>query len=549
MTDLVGPLAVRQPLGEEHESPHVIGPLLVLAGLSAVVRLACFPFDIEMIDAAARVALAIRWLHHPGVMSATECSQYGPLPIYLNAGILSIWNTPYTAPRFLSLIFGSATVVPLFFLTRLLFGRRAAIFSGVFFAFYTLQVKSSITAMAEAPFGFLFLAGLFYLFRFRRDGTTRDLYIAAVWISLACLVRYEGWLYVPLFGLLSVRPSARSGGGAGWLMDSLKSAVGFVMIASLCPILWMTMNYVKGADPLWAWHFIAKDHAQLAEMALVKRGGIGGVIYNLFFSPGVLLLSLTPAVAILSLAGFLRALARRQTLAYAALLLPSLVYVAETLGMRMAPLARLFTLTGLLLLPYAGAQMAVWTAGLSRSAMVRRATGVILSAVIVFLALLSAAFLPGLPFHQKCWSVSPVSPFLPEEKEVFDLLKERMKPGDQLVQDGNTAYTHTITFNISPDIYENWWARPTIDEGLKTPEDRIRYLESSTPGFAVFETAKTDLPKLLNVPAERMSDFSKITIRQIYSSPRYTVYELAPKMDRHRRFRQQDSAGEGQIPG
>ena len=531
MTDVVGPLGVRQPLGQEPADAPAALWVLALVAIAAVVCVACFPFATEGVDGAARIALALRWLNHPTLISTQDCSQYGPLSVCAVIGILSVWKDPYLAPRLVSLLFGIAAVVPLFLITRLLFNRRAAIMAGLFFASDSLLVKSSGTTMAEAPFVFLFLFSVYFVFRFRRTGRLFDLLSAAFLLTGASMVRYEGWLFIPLMGLLVIRPSTGEGNGWRRVKAMLAPVLVFGAVASALPLLWLLINYVKLGDPWGVWRWLRANHA-LHGVESAQRRGVGGALaYSAIFPFVVLLLSLSPGVLFLALAGMRRAIARRQTLLYAALFLPFMAYFVETLALRTYPVARFWLLPGLLLLPYAGSQMDACCAGVPRALAVRRTAWVVLSAAVVFGALTAAAWLEDLPFHQKFWSVAPVSPLLPEDKKVFDLIRGRMKPGDKLVQDSSPC-PHVLVFYLSPAIRENWWDRPALD-GLATPQARREYLEASAPGFAVLDAGNADLPRLLNVPPQRIPDFSGIKITQIYSSPKYTVYELAPKADGH----------------
>ena len=497
--------------------PGVVLLLTVL--LVTVVRVACFPFTWETADAPARIALAIRWLRHPTLMSVQDCSQFGPLPICLIAGILTIWNDPYTAPRFLSLLFGAATVFPLFVLTRLLFNARAALFAALFFAFYSLQVKACGTAMAEAPFGFLFLASVFFLFRFRRDGRTRDLVFSALLLTLASMVRYEGWLYIPLLGLLAIRAPMSSRG--------VKPAVIFLLLAAILPVLWMVITSVKVGDALWTWRFIFSVHAQMSAGEVSHSGTGPALLYRLLFLPAVLFLSLTPLIAVLAVLGLFRTLGCRQALAYATLLLPFIAYFLFTLALAMSPMARLLTTFGLLLLPYAGAQMDVWTAGLPERDARRRTGAVLASAACAFGFLFIAALLPAIPLQQKLWSVAPVSPFLPEHRAVYNLVKSHWKPGEALLQD-SSPHSHIITFNVGPAIYENWWARPPVDK-IPTPKARVEYLEKSAPGLLLLDRGERDLDALLEMRSDQIAEGLTIRIEPLHVGQRYALYRLWPK--------------------
>jgi hypothetical protein len=169
-----------------------------------------------------------------------------------------------------------------------------------------------------------------------------------------------------------------------------------------------------------------------------------------------------------------------------------------------------------------------WVSGLSRDRALRRTAAVLAGAAVVLAGLFAAACLPTLPLQQKLWSVAPISPFMSESQEVYDLLKARMKPGDKIIQDGSTYYSHTIVFNVSPNICEDWWERPVLSS-FKTPEKRRLFLEASAPGFVLLEKEMPDLPALLNLPREQLPDHLKVRLRLIHSGPRYILYELSPK--------------------
>lgn len=118
--------------------------LLAAVGLGVVLRVLCFPFAAytggwTLIDAPTRVAMAVRWLEHPGVLTTRDCHQFGPLHIYLIGTMLAVWRNVHDAPRLLSLLFAIATMAPLYLIAREMFGRGAAVLTLLFCLFHVAR--------------------------------------------------------------------------------------------------------------------------------------------------------------------------------------------------------------------------------------------------------------------------------------------------------------------------------------------------------------------------------------------------------------------------
>src|SRR5687767_3562997 len=104
----------------------------LLTAATLVPRALVFPLNENMHgDAVVRTELAERWLKSPHWIASTRdgTAQYGPLHIYVVAAFLKLWSEREHAGRLASLVFGVLSVVPLFLLTRRLFGERAAVLS------------------------------------------------------------------------------------------------------------------------------------------------------------------------------------------------------------------------------------------------------------------------------------------------------------------------------------------------------------------------------------------------------------------------------------
>src|SRR5262249_29393918 len=146
--------------------------------------------------AVVRTELAKAWLTNPHWIgsAADGAHQFGPLHLYLVGAALWVWPAPEHAARLVSLVFGVASVVPLFYLTKRLFDETAAVWASLGLAVWGLHIQVSTTGGSEALGLFLFLSALALYAKGRAENTVWPLLGAAVFMNLMCATRYDGWL-------------------------------------------------------------------------------------------------------------------------------------------------------------------------------------------------------------------------------------------------------------------------------------------------------------------------------------------------------------------
>jgi 4-amino-4-deoxy-L-arabinose transferase-like glycosyltransferase len=245
-------------------------------------------------DGPVRVEIAERWLPSPHIWRGfTEAFQYGPLHLTMLGGALGAWPDRFWAPRVFSLLCGLAGVWLLYRIASRLFGPQAAFVAALGLAFSPLHVQASTTAASEAPFLALLLASADLLLSER-------LAASALLLGAAGMVRYDGWLYVPLF--------------AAWLVLRRVhlSRVALYCVLAILPVpLWLWQNWRFTGDALAPIHHIDRDHRALADTALAWFGALRYRAYCLVYWPTAVILLCTPVLGLLSLAGAARALWRR----------------------------------------------------------------------------------------------------------------------------------------------------------------------------------------------------------------------------------------------
>ena len=270
--------------------------LPALIGLAAAARLLPLLFGREHYgDAPVRIELAERWAQAPHLWHGfREAYQYGPLHLTLIGVLVRLLGDRVAAARLLSLACGLSCVWLLYRIAERERGREAALWAGFGLAISPLHVQASTTGASETVFLALFLGAL--LLALRDEAAW-----AALLLGAAGLVRYDGWLYVPLFGALFLLR-----GRAPW------RALGFCALAAAPALFWLWVNARWAGDALAPIHHIDREHARLAQGAIAAVGQFRWRLQGLVFWPVSVCVILTPLLGAFALFGAFRALRWRE---------------------------------------------------------------------------------------------------------------------------------------------------------------------------------------------------------------------------------------------
>lgn len=338
--------AVPEP--EREPSPRLLLGLLLVAAL--VPRLVVFPVNENLYgDAVARTELAERWLKEPRLIRSfgDGAQQFGPLHLYLVGAVLTGVDREH-AGRAVSLLFGVLSVVPLFALTRRFFGWRAGVWACLAFSVWGMHLQLSTTAASEAVALFFMLAVFALFAQALEENRFGPLFGAAMVLNLACALRYDAWMYIPL---LAVMPLL-------WRRDKVAGATMAVAFGLLClpfPLWWMQGNELAHGDPLYPISYIDEFHRGW----VASSGGGGKGLWlraqGLGFWPAIALFTLTPGVALLGLVGMWKAWRERPETRWLMLaaLVPTAYYTLRgAVLFNFVPLGRFTVTQVVLLLPF-----------------------------------------------------------------------------------------------------------------------------------------------------------------------------------------------------
>jgi len=270
--------------------------LPALLALAAAVRVGPLFLGYEHYgDAPVRIELAERWARAPHLWHGyVETYQYGPLHLTLIGALARLLGDRLAAARLLSFACGLSCVWLLYRITERERGREAALWAGLALALSPLHIQSSTTGASEAVFLACFLGALLLALR-------DQALLPALLLGAAGLVRYDGWLYVPLFGALLFLRSR-----------DLPRALGFCALAAAPALFWIWVNGHWAGDPLAPLHHIDADHASLARGAIAAEGQLRFRLQGLFYWPFSVCVIATPLFGVFAIWGSARTLLRRE---------------------------------------------------------------------------------------------------------------------------------------------------------------------------------------------------------------------------------------------
>ncbi len=296
-------------------------------------------------DAVVRAELGGRWAEHPRVIGSFDQGgyQFGPLHILMLGVLTKLGGSREHIGRWLSLFTAVLTVVPLFWLTRRLFDRRAAVVACLGLAAWGMHIQFSTTAASESLGLLLILATVAFFARAVLDEHRPSLLAAALVFNLACATRYDVWLWAPVLCVALA------------LQKRWRWAVMFGVLSLAFPIAWSYGNWGDRGDPFFPFRFIDDYHRRWFPDGEQLWGVASYRLQNFVFWPAIALLTLSPFVALAGMLGVWRAFRERRELRWlvALIVLPTLLFtLRSTLMGSFVPLGRFAVKEVGLLLPF-----------------------------------------------------------------------------------------------------------------------------------------------------------------------------------------------------
>jgi hypothetical protein len=312
--------------------------LFFILSLGLLVRIFIIPFSMTTeADAVSRVFIAWHWLSDPNFIS---WGVWPPLHTYLIALALWLVEDPVWAPLFLHIFFSVCTSIPLFYFTKNEFGKNGALFVTCTYQFYPVAVRNSLMALSEIPFVFFVVFALLFISLYRRNTRSWIYPLAAgISITLASMLRFEGWILTPLLSIFFYKQP--------------KYLVAFLITASTFPALWMVGNQLHYGDFLHS-ITVANIDASSYWQTVFQQSNEKKLLWRIGYFPSAIFFGLTPLVASLSIIGAIISLNERKGTAL--WLIPFLglfsIFLIKAANGSLLLRSRYTLILGILLLPF-----------------------------------------------------------------------------------------------------------------------------------------------------------------------------------------------------
>ena len=117
--------------------------------------------------------------------------------------VLWFWNQPLIVSRVVSLVFGSFFVVPYYYFTKLVTNKKTAFVSSFFLCLYPLHIILSVLSREDVTYCFFLFCAFVFFFKFKKYSGRKILFLifSAVFLNLSCLMRYDGWIFIPILAV------------------------------------------------------------------------------------------------------------------------------------------------------------------------------------------------------------------------------------------------------------------------------------------------------------------------------------------------------------
>lgn len=342
--------------------------LLVILILAFIIRGIVFSENSNHVgDGMYRTILAMNWLKNPYFIKG---DLWPPLQLYMSAFMIYIWGDPFVSTRLISLIFGILIIFPYYYLVKLLFDKNVATVATLILIFIDVHIQYSTFAMSEVPFIFFLVASLYFFFRFKRSDIKKEkfmtLIVSAIFLSLASMIRYEAWLFIPLLSIFIISTNLKSkiydiyntGGmsNSGSIVnkDTNRNYIylsTFLIISLIFPVFWMIGNYNLHGDfafgQTWSDKWIRTNAALNPDTwyntSIMKR---------LTIWPGVIINTLN-IMSIFAFIGLSISIIKRRNLEFLTIFsILMLIFIYKTVGFTMLRQPRHIIMPIVFLIPY-----------------------------------------------------------------------------------------------------------------------------------------------------------------------------------------------------
>jgi 4-amino-4-deoxy-L-arabinose transferase-like glycosyltransferase len=250
-----------------------------------IIKLIICPFaQVTNADVVSKIYGSLSWHENPiWIMT----SVWGPFFYYLDGFFLGIWPNIIYTPAIINIVFSVLTLLPFYYFTKREFNENGAFIASIFLAFCPVLFRNSFLALSETPFLFFIVLAINILSKGIQSKSIKWFVLAGISMTIASGFRYESWILIGLFGLISL------------VLSDLKKTLVFGVFASIFPVIWMIQNKIATGDFLFSLN--GNFHWTLDIMKNNEKVSIENYFRRIWYFPFSWFIALGPIAAFLIL--------------------------------------------------------------------------------------------------------------------------------------------------------------------------------------------------------------------------------------------------------
>jgi 4-amino-4-deoxy-L-arabinose transferase-like glycosyltransferase len=125
-----------------------------------------------------------------------EKTPFYPILIGLTSKII---KDPEVAAKFVSIVFGTLLIIPVYFFGKALYGDKVGHFAAILVIFYPVLVQFSIIVLTESTYTFLFISSIMSGWYFINNEKVRYPVITGILFGISTITRPEASMFFLLF--------------------------------------------------------------------------------------------------------------------------------------------------------------------------------------------------------------------------------------------------------------------------------------------------------------------------------------------------------------
>ncbi len=456
--------------------------------------------------AAGKVLIIDHFLRNPFVLKDAYIAVHPPGHLLFLAIGLKLFYDTLLVPRLVSLLFGSMLVFPFYYYIKSIFNTKIAVFSLFGIALYSQHIIYSVIATQDTTFHFFLFLSFLLFYSSCKTQNQKLLIFTALTLGFACLCRYEGMAFIPLFAFFIAR-------------DNLKKAASFFALAVLFPLGWIFINHKFGDGSTFFDFFSSSDTTVPLQFNWIRSQGVNiDFIYKMSYWPLILVRTLGVGIPILGLAGIVYCLKEKKNVFLAsAFLMLFLIFIVKTLCEQVYLQPRYSITLGLMLIPFS--IYAFFKIASSLKVNIRLAN------ILVFILLVT--IIP--PIGQNILSEPLFTPSF--AKNIANYLKENVNEGDPVLVDhcGDEKYKEPIKLLSAVNPKQFVFTVLRIEQNGRWVIDKNKFfdaLEKHNVKFLLYSPGGEFAP-ILRLEQRKTTDrINRFIFEMVYENGPYQIYRV-----------------------